>query len=476
MAKTLVFIPTYNERENAEKICEELLSLPIDADLLFLDDNSPDGTGRRLDELARSRPRLKVIHRPGKLGVGGAHVDGIRYAYDHGYQTLVTMDCDFTHPPKYVPDFIAAAGTAAVVVGSRYRRSDSLDEWNLYRWCLTRLGHFLTKTLLAMPFDATGAFRLYRLDRVPRGLFSLVQSTGYSFFFESLYILHRNGLPIVEVPITLPARTYGESKMAAPDVFNSVGRLVYLYLSQRWDPDRFLVPEGALSEPAAASTEAAPEWDEYWRRRSRAGGAVYDLIATFYRKTFIKPNLERFLSRNFAPGARLLHAGCGSGQVDGDVTKRYKVVALDISLPALRLYQAETRGRAELAHGSVFSLPLPDGSVDGVYNLGVMEHFEEPDIRKILLEFKRALKPGGKAVLFWPPEFGLSVNVFKALSFVFNSVLKKNVKFHPDEVCRLRGRAHAERLVSSAGLRLADYAFGPRDLFIQAVVVAEKPA
>ncbi len=476
MAKTLIFIPTYNERENAEKICAELLALPLDADLLFLDDNSPDGTGTRLDELAAKEPRLKVIHRAGKLGVGSAHLEGIRYAYERGYETLVTMDCDFTHPPKFIPDFIAAAKDSDVVVGSRYMRPDSLDDWNLYRWMMTRLGHILTRTFLGMTYDATGAFRLYRLDRVPRRLFALVQSAGYSFFFESLYILHRNGMRIVEIPITLPFRTFGTSKMRTPEVVNSVGRLVYLYLCQRLDPERFLAPEVDLPEPTAASAEASAEWDDYWRRRSTAGGAVYDLIATLYRKAFIKPNLERFLFKHFPAGARLLHAGCGSGQLDVDVTKRNKVVALDISVPALRLYQAETKGRAQLVHGSVFALPLPDASVDGVYNLGVMEHFHEPDIQKILLELKRVLKPGGKLVIFWPPEFGFSVLVFKGLSFVVNDLLKKNVKFHPDEVCRLRSRDHARLLLERAGLSMVEYAFGPSDLFIQSVVVAQKPA
>lgn len=474
--KTLIFIPTYNERENAEKILREILALGLDADLLFLDDNSPDGTGKRLDELKKEVPRLSVIHREGKLGVGSAHMDGIRWAYERGYETLITMDCDGTHPPAFIRDFIAASAGADVVVGSRYMRPDSLDDWNLYRWFLTNVGHFLTRTFLGMPYDATGAFRLYRLDRVPKRVFSIVQSWGYSFFFESLYILHRNGLRIAEVPITLPMRTMGYSKMAAKDVMASVGRLVYVYLSQRWDPERFLMPETDAAELTAATTESAGEWDDYWRKRSRPGGAVYDLIATFYRKTFIKPNLERFLWRHFPAGSRLLHAGCGSGQVDADVSKRFKVVGLDISLPALRIYQTQTRGRAQVLHGSLFKIPLPDRSVDGVYNLGVMEHFTEPDLAKVFAELKRVLKPSGRIVMFWPPEFGLSVQVFKVVHFVLNDLMGKKAKLHPDEVCRIQSRDHAQRLVESAGLLLREYEFGPLDLFIQVVVVAERPA
>lgn len=474
--KTLIFIPTYNERENAEKILGELLALGLDADYLFLDDNSPDGTGKRLDELAKANPRLRVIHRAGKLGVGSAHIEGIRWAYERGYDRLLTMDCDGTHPPRFVPDFLAAGEDADVVVGSRYMRSDSLDDWNLYRWFLTNVGHRLTRTFLGMPYDATGAFRLYRLDRVPRRLFSLIQSAGYSFFFESLYVLHRNGLKIREVPITLPMRTMGYSKMAARDVLASVGRLVHVYLAQRWDPERFVAPEQELEEVRAATSEASGEWDEYWQKRSRTGGAVYDLIATLYRKTFIKPNLERFLYRHFEAGSRLLHAGCGSGQVDSDVVKRFDVVALDISLPALRIYQSQTRGRAKILHGSVFEIPLPDASVDGIYNLGVMEHFTEEELARVFAEFKRVLRPAGRIVMFWPPEFGLSVQVFKVAHFVLNRVLKKNVKLHPDEVCRIRSRDHARELLERSGLLLREYDFGPLDLFIQCVVVGERPA
>jgi SAM-dependent methyltransferase len=202
---------------------------------------------------------------------------------------------------------------------------------------------------------------------------------------------------------------------------------------------------------------------------------VYSLVAATYRGLFIKPNLERVIAKHFAPGARLLHAGCGSGQIDSDIVKGMKVVALDISLAALRLYRMQTRGRAEVAHGDLFSLPLPDAGLDGVYSVGVMEHFAEPDVRRILLESKRVVRPGGKIVMFWPPEFGLSVLFFKALRLLVNGVLRRNVKFHPDEPCRLRSRAHAQRLLREAGLSLVDYAFGPRDLFIQAVVVAQKP-
>src|SRR5690242_11735968 len=118
--KTILAIPTYNEASNVELICPELLALNCDFDLLFMDDASPDGTGAVIERLASENPRVKVVHRPGKLGIGSAHLDCIAYAYDHGYDVLITMDCDFTHPPEYIPEVIAKSQTCDVVIGSRY--------------------------------------------------------------------------------------------------------------------------------------------------------------------------------------------------------------------------------------------------------------------------------------------------------------------------------------------------------------------
>ena len=225
--RKLIFIPTYNESENVANIFKQIKLLDIKADLLFLDDNSPDGTGQILDNLAAGSPEdTFVIHRGGKQGIGSAHITGIRWAYDKGYDTLITMDCDFTHSPSDIQHFINGSVKHDVVVGSRYMKKGSLREWNLFRKTLTHLGHFLTKYILNLPYDATGAFRLYKLDRVPREIFGLVQSTGYSFFFESLFILNYNRIPINEIPIDLPARTYGSSKMEIKDAVKSLKYLL----------------------------------------------------------------------------------------------------------------------------------------------------------------------------------------------------------------------------------------------------------
>ncbi len=227
--KPLLFIPTYNERENVQRIYEMIKALNLDLDLLFLDDNSPDGTGQILDAIAARDGRVSVIHRGGKLGIGSAHLAAIRWAYEKQYPVLISMDCDLTHPPDHLPQFLEHADDFDVVLGSRFMREDSLTEWNVFRKFLTHLGHFLTRHVLRVPYDATGAFRLYRLDRINPGVFKLVESQGYSFFFESLYVLCLSGVRVKEIPISLPIRTHGQSKMRLSDILASLRRLIELY-------------------------------------------------------------------------------------------------------------------------------------------------------------------------------------------------------------------------------------------------------
>jgi dolichol-phosphate mannosyltransferase len=239
--KTLIFIPTYNELENVEKIFSEILKLKLDADLLFLDDNSPDGTGQLIDKLVQKHPNEAfVIHRQGKLGIGSAHKVGIRWAYEKKYDTLITMDCDFTHSPEYILDFIKHKQKASIIIGSRYIQKDSLTQWNLFRKFLTYLGHFLTVRLLNMPYDASGAFRLYQLDKIPQKTFDLIESNSYSFFFESLFVLNLNNNSIFEFSIRLPSRTYGHSKMSIKDVFKSFNLLLKIFLKKIFNKKAFI--------------------------------------------------------------------------------------------------------------------------------------------------------------------------------------------------------------------------------------------
>jgi dolichol-phosphate mannosyltransferase len=214
--RILVFIPTYNERENVMKLCERISNLKLPLDILFIDDNSPDGTGAVLERI--NTPNIFVIHRSGKLGIGSAHKEGITWAYSHGYTQLITMDSDFLHRPEDIPALMEQSKNSDIVVASRFIRKDSLKEWSPWRKFLTTSGHAVTKLFLNISYDVTGAFRLYKIDRIPGDLFEKAASNGYSFFPESLNIMNRNGIRISEIPVILPKRTYGTSKLKFGDM------------------------------------------------------------------------------------------------------------------------------------------------------------------------------------------------------------------------------------------------------------------
>jgi ubiquinone/menaquinone biosynthesis C-methylase UbiE len=220
--------------------------------------------------------------------------------------------------------------------------------------------------------------------------------------------------------------------------------------------------------------QAEADWDQYWTQKKRLTSRLYDLIAGFYRRWIIKKALNRFMHKHFLSGAKLLHAGCGSGQVDVDLVQHFKITAMDTSKQALNLYKKVNQHQCSLVRGDIFAIPFLACSFDGIYNLGVMEHFTETEIQKILSEFKRTLRVRGKIVLFWPPEFGLSVCFLKTLHFILNKIFKKNVKLHPNEITRVRSLEHVKSIIEQAGLEFVDYYFGSKDIFTQVMIVAQK--
>lgn len=471
----LIFIPTYNERDNVVGILRQILELKLSADILFIDDNSPDGTGKILDELALKHPNVRVIHRAGKLGIGTAHKEAIAWAYDKGYTQLVTMDCDFTHSPEYIPKFIELGESADIVVGSRYLQKGSLSTWNLKRRLLTHSGYAATSLLLNMPYDATGSFRLYRLDKISKQFISLIKSTGYSFFFESLFILNQNKLRISQIATNLPARTYGNSKMRISDAINSLKQLGSLFVARTINPNQFLMVDEPMIHSNLTRIVDPQNWDDYWERNSKKQSYfLYDLAAVFYRKFIIRPALNKWIRSSFPPGVKVMHAGCGSGQVDADVAQYVNIAALDISAAALRFYHRVNPGVKELIHASIFNIPLENESLDGIYNLGVMEHFTSSEIELMLKEFSRVLKGEGKIVLFWPPKNGLTVRFLGVIHYLLNDVFKKNIRLHPEEITHITSKEHATKLLRNGGFELENYSFGIGDLYTHAILVGKK--
>ena len=204
-------------------------------------------------------------------------------------------------------------------------------------------------------------------------------------------------------------------------------------------------------------------WDEYWDRPRGA----YDRIAGIYRRRVIRPQLARVISRHFAAGSRLLHAGCGGGEVDAGITKAMSIVGVDLSMAALRRYRSHTAG-SRLCSGNILSLPFRDGSLDGVYNLGVVEHMTEREIVAAFREMHRVIRPGGKIVIFWPHRRASSVFVLRLVHRF------RSTPLHPPEISLLRSKSEARRILNDAGFDLVDYEFGPRDGFVQAVVVGSR--
>jgi dolichol-phosphate mannosyltransferase len=220
MPKTIIVLPTYNEAENLPLMVDALFSLPIEnLNILVVDDNSPDGTGRIADELAAKHPqRLSVLHRKAKEGLGPAYIAGFKKALTMEPDYIIQMDCDFSHQPKYIPEMLAAIETCDLVVASRWTDGGSVDErWSFYRKLLSWFANRVyIRTILNIPVhDATGGFRCWRRQTLIGLDLDRIQSRGYVFMVEMVYVASRLGFRIKEFPIHFPDRKYGVSKMGA---------------------------------------------------------------------------------------------------------------------------------------------------------------------------------------------------------------------------------------------------------------------
>jgi len=219
--KLTVVIPTYNEAENIRPMAGALFGLGISTlDILIVDDESPDGTGRIADELASQHPgRLHVYHRTGPRGLGRAYVDGFRWALEHGADFIVQMDCDFSHSPKYIPQFLEHIRDYDVVVGSRYVQGGQTgEEWGRDRWLLSwwANGGYTRVILGCKAKDATAGFKCWRAETL-RGIdLSRIHSQGYVFQVEMAYVTERLGYHVLEIPIYFEDRRVGQSKMTMP--------------------------------------------------------------------------------------------------------------------------------------------------------------------------------------------------------------------------------------------------------------------
>ncbi len=214
--RALIIVPTYNERGNVEEVVQHFLPPLPGGELLFVDDNSPDGTGEVLDRLAAADPRVHVMHRPGKLGLGTAYLDGFRWGLDHGFDYLLEMDADFSHDPSYLPGMLARAEAGAdVVVGSRYVEGGGTRNWGWSRKLISRGGSLYARTILGVKLrDVTAGFICYRRSALEAIDLAAITSNGYSFQIEMKYRALQAGLTVVETPIVFVDRRIGQSKMS----------------------------------------------------------------------------------------------------------------------------------------------------------------------------------------------------------------------------------------------------------------------
>lgn len=470
----LIVIPTYNEADNIDFLVAQLIEAKLEADILFVDDSSPDGTADRIRALAVKYPFIQVLSRPAKSGVGSAQRDGLLLGYDMGYAEVATMDADLTHSPRDLRRFLNyAAGD--IVIGSRFHSRGGLPGWSWDRRFLTHMGHLLTRICLSIPYDATGALRVYRISQIPRRVFELTQSNGYAFLFEILFLLDANGFSIRELPIVLPGRIVGRSKLRIADLLHSVSLLFQYFIIRLFLPERTRLVDLAGREANHEISDDAAGWDIYWGCRLRINQLILDVLAGFYRRMIIRVSFERSIRENFPVGSKLLHAGCGPGQVDSRLLNEYRVTGLDCSRRAIELYVATNGETSDARLGSILQLPFPQSYFRGVYSRGVMAYFPRSEIVSALKELYRVLEVGGKLVLWWPIERGTSVFLFNWISIVLKFFKREQVNsFSPDKCSRIKSRREVEEMLGEAGFTLDTYRLSYCDMFTKVLIVARK--
>lgn len=236
--KTLIVVPTYNERDNLPSLVERLMSLPVAVDLLVVDDNSPDGTGKIADDIARQNPRVHVLHRAEKSGLGRAYCAGFTWALEHDYEFIFEMDGDFSHDPKEIPNFLQAAEDADLVLGTRYKDGIRVINWPLRRLMLSKGAAMYVQIITGMPFtDPTGGYKCFRRRALQSIGLESIRSNGYSFQIELTHKIWRQGMRVAEVPIIFTDRVQGSSKMSQKIVREAlwmVWRLWFQNGLRRW--------------------------------------------------------------------------------------------------------------------------------------------------------------------------------------------------------------------------------------------------
>lgn len=221
--KSLIIIPTFNELENIRKIIPDILGRYDDVDILIVDDNSPDGTGVYIEKLTHESDRIKLIKRPGKMGLGTAYIQGFKYALQNQYDYIFEMDADYSHDPKEIKNFLGAIKNYDLVLGSRYKTGVNVINWPMRRLLLSYFANSYTRFVTGLPVrDATGGFKCFRRKVLESIDLDSVKSNGYAFQIEMTFKAYKKGFKIIEIPIVFADRFHGTSKMSKKIVREAV--------------------------------------------------------------------------------------------------------------------------------------------------------------------------------------------------------------------------------------------------------------
>ena len=227
MLKKIIIIPTYNEKKNISILLSKLVRLyKSNFEILIIDDNSPDGTKSEVLKFKKKYKFIKLKNRSKKMGIGSAHKFGIKYAIKNKFNILITMDADGTHNPTYIKKFLHLIKNYDLITTNRFKNKKSLKDWPLIRVILTNLRHFIINFFLGITVDASGAYRCYNLKSLKNKDILAAKDNGYSFFWESIFILTKKKYLICEIPIKLPYRSFGSSKMKLKDILFA---LIYIF-------------------------------------------------------------------------------------------------------------------------------------------------------------------------------------------------------------------------------------------------------
>jgi len=231
--RPLIIIPTYNERDNIQKLIPLLMELDLSLSILVVDDNSPDGTGKLVNDMSEQNDRIQVLHRPGKLGLGSAYIAGFKHAIQQDVDCIFEMDADFSHDPDMISEFLEKLETCDVVIGSRYISGINVVNWPMSRLLLSYIANFYTRIITGMSIqDATSGFKCFKREVLELIDLDRVRSDGYAFQIEMNFRCWRKGFRICEIPIIFVDRHSGTSKMSRRIIYEAIWIVWWLRLQR----------------------------------------------------------------------------------------------------------------------------------------------------------------------------------------------------------------------------------------------------